>query len=393
MNFLKDNFFFLILFLATIFFMQGILNLPVLDRDEARFATASKTMLETKDFIDIRMHEETRYKKPVGIYWVQALSNSILGDAPYDKIWVYRIPSLLAIIFSFFLIFKFIGSIYSREEGLLSVFFLALSILTISEIHQAKTDGMLFLFTVICNILTIQAIVKDHLKYNFRILYWTSLALGILIKGPIILIFTILPLFFYSIFQRKNLFNLVWSKLGFFTFLIISIPWFILISIKSNGLFWHESVVNDLFNKVKSGQESHGFIPGYYSLLIFLFFWPASIFVPSFFLTMKRKFKNYFLYNKVNCYLILSFLLPFAVYELIPTKLPHYIFPSYAALSILISREIISKRFSNSLLKYAFIPVIIFPLAILSAIIYIVYTYSNLDIIFFLLCLFYLFFL
>ena len=102
MNFLKDNFFFLILFLATIFFMQGILNLPVLDRDEARFATASKTMLETKDFIDIRMHEETRYKKPVGIYWVQALSNSILGDAPYDKIWVYRIPSLLAIIFSFF---------------------------------------------------------------------------------------------------------------------------------------------------------------------------------------------------------------------------------------------------------------------------------------------------
>ena len=186
------------------------------------------------------------------------------------------------------------------------------------------------------------------------------MALGILIKGPIILIFTILPLFFYSIFQRKNLFNLVWSKLGFFTFLIISIPWFILISIKSNGLFWHESVVNDLFNKVKSGQESHGFIPGYYSLLIFLFFWPASIFVPSFFLTMKRKFKNYFLYNKVNCYLILSFLLPFVVYELIPTKLPHYIFPSYAALSILISREIISKRFSNSLLKYAFIPVIIF---------------------------------
>ena len=63
MNFLKDNFFFLILFLATSFFMQGILNLPVLDRDEARFATASKTMLETKDFIDIRMHEETRYKK------------------------------------------------------------------------------------------------------------------------------------------------------------------------------------------------------------------------------------------------------------------------------------------------------------------------------------------
>ena len=58
--------------------MQGVFNLPVLDRDEARFATASKTMLETKDFIDIKMQEETRYKKPIGIYWAQVSSNYIL---------------------------------------------------------------------------------------------------------------------------------------------------------------------------------------------------------------------------------------------------------------------------------------------------------------------------
>ena len=72
------------------------------------------------------------------------------------------------------------------------------------------------------------------------------------------------------------------DKYRFLIFLLISIPWFVLISIKSNGLFWHESVINDLFNKVKSGQESHGFLPGYYTLLIFLFFWPGSIFLPSF---------------------------------------------------------------------------------------------------------------
>ena len=125
--------------------MQGILNLPVIDRDEARFATASKTMLETKDFIDIKMQDEARYKKPIGIYWAQVVSNYFLGDIPYDKIWVYRMPSLIGIMVSFLLIFNFLSSMYSREVGLLSVFFLALSFLTISEIHQAKTDGMLFL--------------------------------------------------------------------------------------------------------------------------------------------------------------------------------------------------------------------------------------------------------
>ena len=98
MNFLKDNFFFLILVFFIIFFLQGIFNLPVLDRDEARFATASKTMLETGDLIDIKMQDETRYKKPIGIYWTQVFSNYIFGHAPFDKIWVYRVPSLFGII-------------------------------------------------------------------------------------------------------------------------------------------------------------------------------------------------------------------------------------------------------------------------------------------------------
>ena len=272
----KANFFSSSVFLQ--FFYARILNLPVMDRDEARFATASKTMLETKDFIDIKMQDEARYKKPIGIYWAQVVSNYFLGDIPYDKIWVYRMPSLIGIMVSFLLIFNFLSSMYSREVGLLSVFFLALSFLTISEIHQAKTDGMLFLFIIICNIIIIKSINESGLKNHFKIFYWISLALGILIKGPIILIFTILPLVFFSIIQKKNFLSFIWTSWGFIIFLFISIPWFVLISIKSNGLFWHESVINDLLNKVRSGQESHGFIPGYYTLLIFLFFWPGSIF-------------------------------------------------------------------------------------------------------------------
>ncbi len=388
MNFLKDKFFLVILLFITIFFMQGIFSLPVLDRDEARFATASKTMLETQEFIDIKMQEETRYKKPIGIYWAQSFSNYILGNYPYDKIWVYRIPSLMGIILSFLLVYKFLQSIYSREVGLLSVFFLTLSFLTISEIHQAKTDGMLFLFITLCNILTIKATIESGLKIHFRLLYWISMAFGILIKGPIILIFTIFPLFGLSIVKKKNFFKFIWTKMGFLIFLLISIPWFVLISIKSNGLFWHESVINDLFNKVKSGQESHGFIPGYYTLLIFLFFWPGSIFLPSFFINLKKKFNEYFIQDNTNCFLILCFFLPFILYEIIPTKLPHYVFPSYAALSILISKEIITSKFSPSLLKYAFLPTVIFPISILSGITFVIHEYSSFDETFFFLVVF-----
>src|SRR5262245_38089299 len=53
-------------------FLPGFFQIPPTDRDEARFAQATKQMVETRDFVDIRFQDEVRYKKPVGIYWLQA---------------------------------------------------------------------------------------------------------------------------------------------------------------------------------------------------------------------------------------------------------------------------------------------------------------------------------
>src|SRR5271163_2809019 len=53
-------------------FLPGFFQIPPVDRDEARFAQATKQMIETGDYVDIRFQDETRYKKPVGIYWLQA---------------------------------------------------------------------------------------------------------------------------------------------------------------------------------------------------------------------------------------------------------------------------------------------------------------------------------
>ena len=57
---------------ALLAFLPGFFNIPPIDRDEARFAQATKQMIETGDYVDIRFQDEVRYKKPVGIYWLQA---------------------------------------------------------------------------------------------------------------------------------------------------------------------------------------------------------------------------------------------------------------------------------------------------------------------------------
>ena len=94
MNISFDKKFIRFLLICLVIYFQGILRLPVMDRDEARFATASKTMLINEDYIDIQMVDEKRYKKPIGIYWSQTLANKIIGNFPYDKIWIYRCRSI-----------------------------------------------------------------------------------------------------------------------------------------------------------------------------------------------------------------------------------------------------------------------------------------------------------
>ena len=61
-----------LLAVALLGFLPGFLSIPPIDRDEARFAQATKQMVESGEYVDIRFQDEVRYKKPVGIYWLQA---------------------------------------------------------------------------------------------------------------------------------------------------------------------------------------------------------------------------------------------------------------------------------------------------------------------------------
>ena len=90
----------LIALVALLAVLPGFASIPVTDRDEARFAQATRQMLETGDFVRINVQDEPRNKKPIGIHWMQAgavaLTEPITGNL--NTIWAYRIPSLLGAI-------------------------------------------------------------------------------------------------------------------------------------------------------------------------------------------------------------------------------------------------------------------------------------------------------
>jgi len=269
-------------------FLPGFFQIPPVDRDEARFAQATKQMLETHEYVDIRFQDEVRYKKPVGIYWLQAAAVKT-GEAigishARTTIWLYRLPSLVgatgAVLLTYWAALAFVG----RRAALIAALMMASSILLGVEARLAKTDAMLLLTSVAA----MGALARIYLAgrrtpatqigWTEPAILWTALAGGVLLKGPLILMFIALTALTVSILDRSA--RWLWSLrplVGVVWLVVLVLPWFVAIVAKSGDSFFVEAIGHDMLDKVTSGQEAHGAPPGFYFALCWLTFWPGSL--------------------------------------------------------------------------------------------------------------------
>ena len=249
---------------GALFFLPGFFSIPPVDRDEARFAQATKQMVETGDFVDIRFQDDVRYKKPVGIYWMQAAAVETLKALGLPKaevrIWIYRIPSLIGAIGAVLLTYWAALAFVTRRGAVLSALMMCSCVLLSAEARLAKTDAMLLLTVVAA----MGALARVYLSWqrgedperppwSWPIIFWTALAAGILIKGPLILMFAGLTILMLGILDRNAswLWRLrpVW---GLMWMLILVLPWFIAIYWRAGGTFFTNSVGGDMLSKLAS---------------------------------------------------------------------------------------------------------------------------------------------
>src|SRR5437899_11993908 len=137
-----------VLVLASLLaFLPGFFQIPPTDRDEARFAQATKQMLETGEYVHIRFQDEVRYTKPVSIYWLQAgvvKTASALGfPHAITTIWLYRIPSLIGATAAVLLTYWAALAFISRRAAVLAGLMMASCVLLSIEGRIAKTDAAL----------------------------------------------------------------------------------------------------------------------------------------------------------------------------------------------------------------------------------------------------------
>ena len=338
---------------GLLLFLPGFFNIPPIDRDEARFAQATKQMVESGDFVDIRFQDDVRYKKPVGVYWLQAAvveTASALGlPRAQVRVWLYRVPSLIGAIGAVLLTYWTALAFVTRRGAILAALILCSSVLLGAEARLAKTDAMLLLSVVAAMGALARVYLSwqrgedpAHPPWSWPAIFWTALAGGILLKGPLILMFVGLTIVTLAILDRSAawLWRLrpVW---GLMWVLVLVLPWFVAIFWRAGDAFFADSIGGDMLSKL-SAQESHGAPPGLYLLLFWVTFWPgaalAGMAAPAVWRARREPGAQF----------LLAWLVPsWIVFELVLTKLPHYVLPLYPAIAILtvgaLERRVLSR--------------------------------------------------
>jgi 4-amino-4-deoxy-L-arabinose transferase-like glycosyltransferase len=339
--------------LCLALWLPGFFVLPPTDRDESRFALATRQMLDTGDYIRIMNGAVPRSKKPIGIHWLQVpfvAAARATGVAQDNPIWPYRIASLLGGLLAVLATFDIAETLLPDRQcglwgenrtGLLAGALLGASVILTVETHLAKTDAALLGATTLTMAVLARAWANTRVGMGGAAVFWIALGVGILVKGPVAPLVVGLTAASGVLFRRRvddaaeaesriNWLRCLRPVWGVPLLILVVLPWFVAIGIDTHGAFFKQAVGGDLEGKLAGGAEGHGAPPGLHLLLLPLLCFPGTVaVVQGLAVAFVRRGEPAIMF--LLCWLVPAWL----VFEAVPTKLPHYTMPLYPALCVL----------------------------------------------------------
>lgn len=323
------------IFMTLVIVLPGQTSIPPVDRDEPRFAQATRQMTETGDYIDIRYLDVPRYLQPAGIYWLQAASVHVFGEAGVREIWPHRVPSWLAAIATVLLTWWAGGLLFGRDVGRVAALMMGTCLIFAYEARIAKIDSTLCAVTALAQAMLARAFISRERGEAFpawmAAVFWAALGFGVLLKGPIMVLVTggaVLGLI--ALERRAKWLGMLRPLWGVPLMLAVAAPWYIAIGIATDGQFFRTALGYSVAGKIAGTHQKHGGPIGYHALFFSAVFWPASFFAwmaaPWAWLQRRTPAVRF----------CIAWIVPaWIIFELSGTKLPHYTLPLLPAVAML----------------------------------------------------------
>ena len=319
-------------------------TLPLIDRDEPRFAEASREMRQSGDCIIPRVNGAYRFDKPPLIYWCQVASSAAFGESDFSV----RFPSAVFAAATVVLTTAWAARLYGTSVGFWSGLIFGTCLQLFIHGRAAVADmPMIFFFTAATWVAWERSQGQRSLLLSFC--FYFSLAAGFLAKGPVAFL-PIIPLLFFHFWSRTPMHFRLRPAIGggLLVVAIIGI-WGIPALILTHGEFFRVGIGKHVVMRSVAPLESHGAsgISGYllllpfYFITLFLSFFPWSLFLLRTFQRLRVGLDSF------ERYALCGIGVVFAVFTLLQTKLPHYTLPAFPLIAILVGRTTHESRLAR----------------------------------------------
>lgn len=205
--------------------------LPLMDKTEARYAEIARLMYETNNWVTPQIDYGVPFwAKPPLNTWLSALSMKVFGVNEF----AVRFPAFVLCLVIVFILGKAV-----KDKGL-GLFLSAFVMFTLPQflVHAGvvSTDTSLLLAITLIMISFWKQITAEK-KNSWGYLLFVGVGIGLLAKGPIIIILTAPPIFVWVLWFKewKKLFIRIPWLLGIPLMALVAVPWYIIAEQHTKG--------------------------------------------------------------------------------------------------------------------------------------------------------------
>ena len=330
-----------IVLLSLALLLAGNWILPLTDRDETRFAEASREMIQRGDFVVPWFNGAWRFDKPVLIYWCQIASYKVFGENPFAA----RLPSVLFTTATALLLVRWGRKVADAKTAFVAGAMFVAG-LHVAIIGRVATADMAMVFFSTLAVVSGWELTRPETaaRKSWWVIFYVTLALGFLAKGPV----AWLPLggMILGRALRQNSFRLPWLETlaGCAVTVALAACWGVPALQQTHGEYFAVGMGEHVFRRSTGVIDGHGLagMLGFVALLplyfvtFFVSFFPWSTRVPA---TLRRWWPRR-RSDDLGWYLLAQAALVFAVFSLVKTKLPHYTLPAFPCVALWLALQI-----------------------------------------------------
>lgn len=330
----RDNLFLILFISFAIIYVMLLGAYPLLEPDETRYVTMARDMFTSGNYLTLYLNGEYFFEKPPLFFWLESLSFWFFKDISE---FTARFPVVILSLLPLGLLFSLSEKVKNQKFAFLNSAILLTTLEYVLITKIAMLDSVLTSLvssSVLCYFFTF--FVSEENKKYFWYSCYILMGLAVLAKGIPGVVIPAGTILAGTIIFRTYKETLKNMPVGIVLFLIIALPWHIIMLLKHGSLFFNEYIIKHHLMRFLGAEVIHRNEPVYFyfvTLLWGLFPWIFSL------LSSLRKPRKFNLENRYDKFLVLNItaiLVILVFFSCSGAKLITYILPVYPFFAVLI---------------------------------------------------------